>query len=653
MGIGDAMGKIIRHVSIFLILIFAFVMRHELFHLQLANSFYAKYQSMEFSISETELDSFIQMIHQEEEDKNCSLFLAVIENDSRLHKSIYICSDSKTLQKELGEKYIYQGQYDSFFSGSSTVTFKTFSECSYEDFYKSGFLISTGDEQTNLEIYSNLSEYFQISYPRFYQSDEKDMVVMIWILVSLGIIILCANDVLHQKKEIAVRGIYGENINRLVIKRAAVNFLIFQILYMCAKGIVFFSSKGDYYPEIAFMIFEIGCVLGSALFLGLLKIDVKEVIAHGNEDKGYLTFLKVLKYVTYILVFFTLATNVSSVNNLFGSSGADILYDSYKNANFLYLKESVDRYHVNTEDNFDSKSVQDIWNDLYRNAIDKIRPVISIKAANESSDYLILNENAKALIQDLVKYVNGEDSKIYVLYRKYSYFNQELVNAIIEFYFSNPKVQVNYIPYENRTNVSYVDMKELSGFGNSGNPIIIYCPNSGMLQVERIAEHQDIMYDISDAEFEKIAVQYQLLENKVESQLTNVGEYIRYKEHFLSWIIKFLSSLCTIVLLLDVFIMVSIINLEYKKNGMEYAVKKILGYGIMEKNRAQIIQNLVPNVIFSVLLCGVGIVSNLYSMKTGIMVAVLLIGVEIAILLLYIAKMESDSVSKILKGGCL
>ena len=653
MGIGDAMGKIIRHVSIFLILIFAFVMRHELFHLQLANSFYANYQSMEFSISETELDSFIQMMHQEEENNNCSLFLAVIENDSRLHKSIYICSDSEILQEELGEKYICQGKYDSFFSGSSTITFKTLSECSYEDFNDSGFLISTGDEKTNMEIYSNLSEYFQVSYPRFYQSDEKDMVITIWTLVSLGIIIMCANDVLHQKKEIAVRGIYGENIKRLVLKRAVVNFLTFQILYMCAKGIVFFSSKGDYYPEIGFMIFEIGCVLGSALFLGLLKIDVKKVIAHGNEDKGYLTFLKVLKYVTYILVFFTLATNISSVNNLFGSSGSDILYDSYKNANFLYLKKSVDRYHLNMEENVDTKSVQGIWSDLYSNAIDKIRPVISIKAANKYSDYLILNENAKALIPDLMKYMEDEDNEIYVLYGKFSGFDQELVNAIIEFYFSNPSVQVNYIPYEGRINVSYVDMNELSGFGNAENPIIIYCPSSTMLEVERIAEHQDVMYDISDAEFEKIAMQYQLLENKVESQLTNVGEHIRYKQHFLSWIIKFFSSLCTIVLLLDVFIMISITNLEYKKNGMEYAVKKILGYGIMEKNRSQIIQNLVPNLIFSVLLCGVGIVSSLYSIKTGIMVAVVLIGVEIAILLLYIAKMESDSVSKILKGGCL
>lgn len=647
------MGKIIRYISIFLILIFAFVMRHELFHMQLANSFYANFQAMEFSVSEKELDSFIQMIHKEEEYKNCSLFLVVIENDSRLHQSIYICSDSGTLQKELSEKHIYQGEYDSFFSGSSTVTFKRFSECSYEDFNGSGFLISTGNEKTNMEIYSNLSERFQLSYPRFYQSDEKDMVITIWTLVSLGIIIICANDVLHQKKEIAVRGIYGENIKRLVVKRAAINFLTFQMLYICAKEIVFFSSKADYYPEIAFIIFELGCVLGSMLFLGLLKIDVKKVIANGNEDKGYLTFLKVLKYVTYIIVFFTLATNISSANHLFGSSGSGIMCDSYKNANFIYLKNSVERDHSNMEDNCGTKSVHDIWNDLYGNAIDKIKPIISIKVANNYSDYLILNENAKALIPDLVKYMKGGNNEVYVLYGKFSSFDQELVDSIITFYFSNPEVQVKYIQYEGRTNVSYIDMNELSGFGNAKNPIIIYCPSSNMLEVDRIAEHQNVMYDISDADFERIVIQYQLLENRVESELTNVGEYIRYKEHFLNRIIKFLSSLCIIILLLDMFIMVSIINLEYKKNGMEYAVKKILGYGIIEKNRSQIIQNLIPNIIFSVFLCGVGMVSNLYSMKTGMIVTAILIGAEIAILLLYITKMERNSVSKILKGGCL
>lgn len=647
------MGKIIRYISIFLILIFAFVMRHELFHMQLANSFYANFQAMEFSVSEKELDSFIQMIHKEEEYKNCSLFLAVIEKDSRLHQSIYICSDSETLQKELGEKNIYQGEYDSFFSGSSTVTFKRFSECSYEDFNASRFLISTGNEETNMEIYSNLSEYVQLSSPRFYQSDEKDMVITIWTLVSLGIIILCANDVLHQKKEIAVRGIYGENIKRLVVKRMVINFLTFQILYICAKGLVFFSSKADYYPEIGFMIFEVGCVLGSMLFLGLLKIDVKKVIANGNEDEGYLAFLKVLKYVTYIIVFFTLATNISSVNYLFGSSGSDILYDSYKDANFLYLKNSVDGYHSNIGDNYNTKSVYDIWNDLYGSAIDKIRPVISIKVADKYSDYLILNENAKALISDLEKYVEDENNEVCVLYGKSSGFDRELVDSIITFYFFNTEVPVKYIPYEGRMNVSYIEMNELSGVGNAKNPIIIYCPRSDMLKVDRVAEHQNVMYDISDTDFEEIVIQYQFLENRVESEITNVGEYIRYKEHSLNRIIKFLSSLCTIILLLDTFIMVSIINIEYKKNGMEYAIKKILGYGMIEKNRSQIIQNLLPNIILSVLLCGVGMISNLYSIKTGISVMTILISVEIAILLLYITKMENNSVSKILKGGCL
>lgn len=86
---------------------------------------------------------------------------------------------------------------------------------------------------------------------------------------------------------------------------------------------------------------------------------------------------------------------------------------------------------------------------------------------------------------------------------------------------------------------------------------------------------------------------------------------------------------------------------------MEYAVKKILGYGIIKKNRSQIIQNVIPNIVFSVILCVLGEVSNLYSAKTGITVTSIMIGMEIAVLLFFITKMERNSVSKILKGGCL
>lgn len=74
----------------------------------------------------------------------------------------------------------------------------------------------------------------------------------------------------------------------------------------------------------------------------------------------------------------------------------------------------------------------------------------------------------------------------------------------------------------------------------------------------------------------------------------------------------------------------------------------------MEKwQTSQIIQNVIPNIVFSVILCVLGEVSNLYSAKTGITVTSIMIGMEIAVLLFFITKMERNSVSKILKGGCL
>lgn len=648
------MGKIIRYLSLFLILLFTFVMRHELFHMQLTNSFYSYYQAMEYTVSEDEMDSFIKMIHQEEEKWNCSMFWIVIENNSRLHQKIYIYSDSKIIQKELSKKHIYEGEYESFFSGSSSVTYKKSSECRFDDFDSSGFLISTGNENINHEVYSRLSNYFTLSYPRFYQSDEKDMVIIIWTLSALGIIILCGNDVLRQKKEIVVRGIYGENVKWLVVKRAMVNFLVFHMIYICAKKIVFFSSKADYYPQIAFILFEAGCVLGSLLYLGLLKLDVKQVIANGNEDKSYIIFLRALKCVAYIIVFFSLSTNISSAGHILGGFSSNELYDSYQNANFIYLKNSRDTYNSYMVNSSKTQRTLDIWKDLYINEIDSLRPVLSLKVAKEYSDYLILNENAGPLISDLLKYIDSEcKDEVYVLYGKFSQLDQELVDSIINFYFIDKEIQINFVPYKDRISVSYFDMDELSGYGDSRNPVIIYCPDTSALNVDRIAEHQNVIYDISKDDYGEIANKYQFMEKKVESEITNVGEYIEYKKNFLNRMIKFLSSLCTIILLLDWFIMFSIINLEYKKNGMDYAVKKILGYGIIKKNRSQIIQNVIPNIVFSVILCVLGEVSNLYSAKTGITVTSIMIGMEIAVLLFFITKMERNSVSKILKGGCL
>lgn len=86
---------------------------------------------------------------------------------------------------------------------------------------------------------------------------------------------------------------------------------------------------------------------------------------------------------------------------------------------------------------------------------------------------------------------------------------------------------------------------------------------------------------------------------------------------------------------------------------MEYAVKKILGYHVLAKNKSQFLRNIIPSIVASVFLCIVGIYSHLYSIKVGIGLTVFMCSVEMMILMIEVYIVEKQSINKILKGGCL
>ncbi len=59
--------------------------------------------------------------------------------------------------------------------------------------------------------------------------------------------------------------------------------------------------------------------------------------------------------------------------------------------------------------------------------------------------------------------------------------------------------------------------------------------------------------------------------------LTNVGEDYIYSHSFLVKLIGFISSLCVLVLLLDIAIIISEAKMEFRLNAMEISLKKVLG----------------------------------------------------------------------------
>ena len=135
--------------------------------------------------------------------------------------------------------------------------------------------------------------------------------------------------------------------------------------------------------------------------------------------------------------------------------------------------------------------------------------------------------------------------------------------------------------------------------------------------------------------------------------LTNVGEDYTYSHSFLVKLIGFISSLCVLVLLLDIAIIISEVKMEFRLNAMEISLKKVLGYRFYERHKRFISVNLLENIAVVILICIVSIFISNASVGIALLIGALLTIIEMAIIFTNIMWVEKTNISKSLKGGCL
>ena len=82
-----------------------------------------------------------------------------------------------------------------------------------------------------------------------------------------------------------------------------------------------------------------------------------------------------------------------------------------------------------------------------------------------------------------------------------------------------------------------------------------------------------------------ISKKYEDMLGNYQLVITNVHEQYLYNHTFLIKLVGFLSSLCTIVLLLNIMIIVTVSRLEFRENAMKISLMKIFGYSLFERHK--------------------------------------------------------------------
>ena len=203
---------------------------------------------------------------------------------------------------------------------------------------------------------------------------------------------------------------------------------------------------------------------------------------------------------------------------------------------------------------------------------------------------------------------------------------------------------------------SYLDTSRINGIEKSKNPIIIYqankdlAVNGGYLESYKAGA---VLFQCDEKQLRNISKKYEDMLGNYQLVITNVHEQYLYNHTFLIKLVGFLSSLCTIVLLLNIMIIVTVSRLEFRENAMKISLMKIFGYSLFERHKTLLKMIVVENFV---ILVGM-LIYSLLSVQTEVGISILVSSfmalIEFTIIFFNITIVEKTNIPKSLKGGCL
>ena len=506
-------------------------------------------------------------------------------------------------------------------------------------------MISGMDVKEDDESYMNAVDY---------------MMFIVWGLVAILMIVLNMIEVIRRQKEVVVRASLGENAAVIALKAVVADMISYAALFVLAKLLVSQFISGAYEDHLILAVYCAGAVLSVIPYAAFVRFDVKKAFANASDKKGMFYLLNGLKVFATAMTIFTITTNLSSIQgNLLTNT---TLLENHYNDYYFGVMQIEPPFEENEEESKESK----FWNDLYENEYNTINPVVCIGSRiSDTDNYIFVNHNARDMLQGFSDMLTEDDEKedIVVFVPKgrnaesYKDIAKEEIDSLTQ---NAEELRVVYKEYSGREQFYYLNSNReeaIDGLSRATNPIVIYQANEAVAlngsYIETGTYNGEVIYGCDESTIRNAAKKYAEQLGSHYFMLTNVGEDYIYSHSFLVKLIGFISSLCVLVLLLDIAIIISEVKMEFRLNAMEISLKKVLGYRFYERHKRFISVNLLENIAVVILICIVSIFISNASVGIALLIGALLTIIEMAIIFTNIMWVEKTNISKSLKGGCL
>lgn len=604
----------------------------------------------------------IELISSIAKENNVIIFTK-LSNLEQGHTDIIYYTSSDNINK-LSEKLgITSGKVRSSVYEDINISYKSFEELNVDEILDWSVYGSEQDISRYLSQIKALDGYY-IFYNKEKINIENYIPFMLCILLIVIMLLSSYFNAIYEKKEFTIRVIHGDSSYKYILK----NILFDALIYLSVFFILYYFLRQytvlvSIYKNIKWMYIAL-CVLNCFAYFPLFKFNSREVIYGYQHTQKITSSLFIVKAISTIVVAGIITSMCVITSEIGDFYKARKFFENHKN--YIALDFISDGDYKTAIKNNDMSSIQNYMqkegerkNDLVNSqkynyicitdigidseykvmycnnrAMDYLQTVIT-----ELSDISIDEYDCIMLLPDSIKESSKEE---YINYMKEEFES-------VENYYPEEK-NIKLISYKPKNKI--LCMKLSGEFDYLSEPAI--CISSDTKEKYNINTNYRSLVDSMLFEIDNTD-EIEPLFSDASVKVIGYNAYEKYKSDFRIYITLIIVSLILLILMIIYYILIIalLIRFEYDLKAKELALKKVLGYSILRKNKNMFIQSFVVFIIILVTETIFAFVTKSISIPVVILQCTILFMLDISLLAVNIKKIEKKQLVKILKGGAL
>ena len=564
--------------------------------------------------------------------------------DSAFRSTLTLYTDADT-RRILETAYaLKEGTFSGIFSGSTEIRYEPFGSVSSEIQEENPMYQFLGETEAIHACKQSLINRYGGGFPAENSYDAMQqttgLLAAVWILMILSGCLLTLYDVMLLKKEHFVRITMGERIGMIYLR-----YTVFDLLFFAA-AFTGFAGCADLFYGISFRFsftagcFLVFCAVNLLAALPILTIEPKSALTNDFSSGRLLAYSYAVKACTIVLCALLMSAGGEKIAECLRFYRQKPVYEEY--ADYRMISRFSEDPSVQMH-----RDPQDGLYEAFCGDADIIYDFKCIAFGEDDAETaVIMNRNALPLLLRGIPELAQTDfaDALYVILP-----DDKELRAEDRADFSGMAEDVRFLTYRQRASV----FTFLSGNARSEN-----------YAVSELAENPVILFRGTDQAEASVSLLHCFMKPSAGMDAvirdagyicvwTSMAELFAHHWTVLSRTLFLNLTICAILMILQILVLGCILRLEYSFHAQENAVKKILGYTVLQKFRRQILVSLLLYLV-----CGIAAVKLSARMQSGSVLtagaAVLLTcAADFLFFLLLIRHYEKSSIPRTLKGGAL